>query len=267
LQARLVTVQATGARLDKMLAAGYNASVSASADPERWQDQRIAMSLRADGGLAGSGPIKVTGPVQVGWRDGTRTYYRGGVPVRTEPVREPVYENRTVTCTLGVLAPAGKVSAVEAGARPEEMLAGVHGIGNVMDTLQEALSAKSLEELKNASKTAAARDPDPGLRMQGRYASQGGLDIEFLHQAAVAGCRQAAFARDYTVSATAGRILVTIQNGATPIVLELKPDGTLAGSGTAKLEGRALMGMDVNAKPVFRVASDTCTLGILKPSP
>jgi hypothetical protein len=265
LQVKLMAAQATGARLDKMLAAGYDASVSGSGDPERWQSQRIAMSVRADGKLSGAGPLKVTGPVQVGWREGTRTYYSGGVPIRSEPVREPVYENQTVTCTLGVLTPAGKVSAVEAGARPEEMLAGVHGIGNVMDTMQEALSAKSLDEVKNAPQTAAVRDPDPGLRMQGRYAAQGGLDIEFLHNAAVVGCQQAAFARDYSVSASAGRIMVTIQNGAAPFALELKPDGKLAGSGTAKLEGRVLAGMDVNAHPVFQQASETCSLGVLAP--
>jgi hypothetical protein len=266
LQVRLMAVQATGARLDKMLAAGYDASVSASADPERWQGQRVAISVRADGKLSGSGPVKVTGPVQVGWRDGTRTYYQGGVPVRSEPVREPIYENQTVTCALGVLTPTGKVSAVEAGARPEEMLAGIHGIGNVMDTMQEALSAKSLEELQNAPKTAAARDPDPGLRMQGHYAAQGGMDIEFLHTAAVVGCKQAAFPRDYKVAATASRIEVTIQNGAAPIALELKPDGTLVGSGAASLGGKILAGMNVNARPVFQQASETCSVGVLRPT-
>ncbi|MEW5977633.1 MAG: hypothetical protein AB1898_17705 [Acidobacteriota bacterium] len=286
-QVRLVATLATGIRLDKMLAAQYHASVSPSADPERWQDQRIALSIRADGKLAGAGPIRVTGPVAVGSRtveerrrvDLQSWEAVGNIKAQRDPVTNsyyemrtvtssvPVYENRTITCTLGVLTPLGKVSDVEKTMRPEELLGGVHGIGQVMDPLRNVLNAASVDDLKNLSKTMADRDPDPGLRMQGRYAGPGDLDIEFLHQAAVVGCRQAAFPRDYTVAMSASRILVTIQNGATPITLELKPNGMLAGSGSARLEGRALVGMDVNAKPVFRPLSDSCTIAMLEPSP
>jgi len=266
LQVRLVAVRATGARLDKMLQAQSGAAVSASADPDKWQDQRIVLSLRADGGLNGSGPIKVTGPVQVGTRQGTKTttvYTDTGKMTREEPATVAVYENRTVACTLGVLAPAGKVSAVETGTRPEDMLAGVHGIGQVMDAVQYAFSATTAEELKNLSTAMANRDPDPGLRMQGRYAAPGGMDIEFLHNAAVVGCKQTAFSRDYKVSVSGSRVLVTIQNAGSQIALELRPDGTLAGSGMAKLEGNALAGLDVNTRPVFQAVSETCPVNAL----
>jgi hypothetical protein len=269
LQVRLVARQAAGPRLDKMLAAQSGASVSASADPDKWQDQRIVLTLRPDGGLAGAGTLKVTGPVAVGTRQGTKTttvYTATGKTTREEPVTEAVCENRAVACALGALAAAGKVSAVESGAGPAGMLAGVHGIGQIMDALNSAFSATSVEELKNLSAAMANRDPDPGLRMQGRYAAPGGLDIVFLHNAAVVGCRQAAFAQDYKVSASGNRVLVTIQNAGSQISLELTPGGTLAGSGAVKLEGNALVGMDVNNRPVFQPVSETCPVNVLSPA-
>jgi hypothetical protein len=184
---------------------------------------------------------------------------------RTVPTSQIVWKDKTVSCGLGLLAPAGKVSAVD-HASLQEMAVGLHGIGSIMDSVKNVpLGATSVEDVQNASKTAANRDPDPGLRMQGRYAEQGGLDIEFLHSAAVVGCNKAAFVRDYTVSLSGNRVLVNIQNPGSPIRLELKSDGTLAGSGTAKLEGKALLGMDVNNHPVFRTISDACALRVFPP--
>jgi hypothetical protein len=270
IQVRLVARQATGVRLDKMLAAQYDAPVSETGDPERWQGQHIVLPLRADGSLNGAGPLKVTAPVQVGTRQGTKTvtvYTDIGKITREEPATVAVYENRTVTCALGVLTPAGKVSAIEAGIEAMDLLAGVHGIGQIMDPLNSVFSAASEDELKNLSAAMANRDPNPGLRMQGRYAAPGGVDIEFLHNGAVVGCKQAAFARDYKVSVNANRVLVSIPNAGSELSLELGPDGTLSGSGAAKLEGNALAGLDANNRPVFQPVSEACALGVLKPAP
>lgn len=239
-------------------------------DPNLWQGQRIVLSLRTDGSLTGTGPIRVTGPVQVGTRQATKEQYanRNGTwtdykppefaectfnCTRTVTYSAPVYENRTVACTLGVMSLTGPVASVEGG------------VGGVNEVFMDAMT--NIIQGRGTSQSMAAKTPKPGVRMRGRYASQDGLDIEFHPVSAVVGCRQVAFPRDYTVSASGGRVLVTIQNGAAPIVLELRTDETLTGSGSAKLEGKALMGMDVNARPVFQPASDTCTVGVLKPNP
>jgi hypothetical protein len=62
------------------------------------------------------------------------------------------------------------------------------------------------------------------------------------------------------------RVLVTVQNGGSEIALELRPDGALAGSGTAKLVGNALAGMDANSRPVFQTVSETCPVDVLSPA-
>jgi len=269
LEVRLIAVRATGIRDDRVLASGHNASIATSADPEKWQDQRIVLSIRADGKLSGSGPIKVTGPVRVGTKHGTKTvttYTATGKATREEPIVVAVYENRTVTCALGLLTPTGKVSAVETGTAPNEILGGVHGVGQVGEALHSAFTATSVDDLKNLSKTMAERDPDPGLRMQGRYTGAGGLDIEFLQKQAVVGCGRAAFPRAYSVAASGSRVVVTIQNNGMPMTFELKPDGTLVGSSAATFEGRALVSLDVNTRPVFQAVSDACSAGVLEPS-
>jgi hypothetical protein len=268
-QVRLTARQATGIRADKALAAQYDASVSRTDDPEQWQGQRVILSLRADGTLAGTGPLKVTGPVAAGSLHGTKTttvYTGTGQVTREEPVTQVVYEDRSVPCTFGILRPTGKVSAVEKGTSGPDLLSGVQGIRALTARVTDPLlsGARTVDELKNP---VAKSDPDPGLRMQGRYSAEGGLDIEFLHNAAVVGCKQAAFPRDYTVSLSANRVLVSIQNPAGPMVLELRPDGKLFGSGTVELEGRVLAGLDVNNHPVFQQASETCSLGVFDPSP
>ena len=59
---------------------------------------------------------------------------------------------------------------------------------------------------------------------------------------------------------------MNIENGDNPIELELKPDGTLAGSGPVHVSGRVLTDVNENNAPVFKCVTDTCVLGILTPN-
>ncbi|MEK6300388.1 MAG: hypothetical protein AABO41_06670 [Acidobacteriota bacterium] len=228
-------------------------------NPEEWQGQRIIFPVRPDGKLAAtrvspqpSGAVDVTGPVQVGTRPGTKTFYRNvnGIDVydHTESCMQPVYETQTARCTLGPMTPDQSASA---------------GI-NVSDVLGSVLGV--------ANKT-ATKPPPVGFRVHGKYAGEDGFDIEFHPESAVLGCRDAAVAREYSVSTSGNRVLVNIQNGASPIALELRPDGTMAGSGTVQVNGRRLVnvkerieGTLVVREPVFQPLTDTCTLSVLTPA-
>ncbi len=226
------------------------------ANPEEWQSQRVVFPLRPDGRMAAvriapqpSGTIQVTGPVPVGTRQGTRTVTEtvGGLTTtRSEPTTETVYAMKTATCLLGILAPTGPAPV----------------LGSMSTAPAAVLNLAFGGEDKNAGKV-----PPPGLRMNGQYVGQAGFDIEFHPESAVLACRQAVIARDYTVSMKGNQILVNIQDSTKPIVLELRPDGKLAGSGPVQINARAIVGKDANGQLVYQPTSDTCTLGVLTPAP
>lgn len=228
-------------------------------NPEEWQGQRIIFPVRPDGKLAATrvspqppGLVDVTGPVQVGSKPGTKTFYRkeNGIDIydHTESYMQPVYETQTARCTLGPMTPDPTASA---GINVNEVLGSVLGVVN---------------------KT-ATKPPPVGFRVHGKYAGEDGFDIEFHPESAVLGCRDAAVAREYSVSTSGNRVVVNIQNGASPIALELRPDGTMAGSGPVQVNGRRLVnvkerieGTLVVREPVFQPLTDSCTLSVLTPN-
>ena len=260
-------------------------------NPTEWQRQRVAFPVLADGKLSASGTIRVTGQVGVGTRSGTKAVTEtqhgtrtrtltpgeadaarraGANPVKngmtytiteptttemtsTVPTSETAYETRTVTCPLAPMVPTGKATATAMGTSIAE------GAGSALQMMFDVLGNK------NPVESAANRIPDPGLRMDGQYAGQDGFDVEFYPTSAVIACRDAAVSRDYTVSASAGHVLVNIQNGATQLVLELRPDGTLTGSGSVKVDGRIVTGQDASGNIAFRPVTDTCRVGVLTP--
>jgi hypothetical protein len=225
-----------------------------SSKPDEWQNQRIVFSFRPDGKMTGSGPINVTGMEQTGTEQkGTRTVYNEfGLAIRTEPITEPVYKARTARCTLGTLSPAGPSPAVGS---------------------MSTLTATALNLASGGADKAAGKMPPPGFRINGRYFGQTSFDVEFFPESVLLTCRQAVVARDYTASVSGNRIVVNIQNGATPLALDFRPDGTLSGSGPVQVSGRVMLGQKERVEnglvirdPVFQPITDTCTLGALTPS-
>lgn len=241
-------------------------------NPEEWQGQRITFSVRPDGKLVGSGPIQVTGQVPVGQttqqttteqkriqpfeaqtynpaevkRDAVGLYVEQQVTTSV-----PVYAEKTERCTLGPLTLDPSASAsVNVSQIMGSVLGSVLGVGD-----------------KTATK------PTPlGFRVHGKYAGEDGVDIEFHPESAVVGCREAVVAREYSVSTSGNRVLVNIQNGASPISLELRRDGTMAGSGPVSVNSRRVASVKQRIEgtrnvqePVFEPVADTCTLGVLTP--
>lgn len=237
-----------------------------SAGPDVWQGQRVVLPVRPDGRLSGAGVLKVSGSVVVGHRKGTVWEQKRiteteaslkfnvkrdslGNPYVEEQVERdvPVTAPKTEQCALGILTPTAAVTGTAA---------------------IEAI-------IGSATSGASVKAPPPGLRMTGSYTGQSGFEIEFHPDSAVLGCREAVVARDYSVTASGGRVLVNIQNGGAPLALELRPDGVLAGAGQAQVNGRVMVGsnrrVDENTRlvthdPVFRPVTDTCGVGVLTPA-
>jgi len=203
-----------------------------------------------DGRLAGPGPIDIKGKIIVGyrtyWVEERRVSDNTIIPGSGHEVKEPIYEPKMERCTAGVLLPAGATSTAE----------------GVLESLSSIFSAQSADQGAHDSQ----KDTQTlGPRMAGRYSGQGGLSLEFHAAAAVLDCGEAHVARPYAIENTASQVLVTVTNGNTPFTLALRPDGTLAGSGSVEVAGRAVAGSNANGI-VFVPRNARCTVGTLAPS-
>jgi hypothetical protein len=196
----------------------------------------VALTLRADGKLAGAGPTDFAGQVQIGTQVGTRTWSDG----RTEPISRPVFGAATLRCNTALLAATGPSSSTA----PAALLSSVFGGA-------DAKADKSLPL---------------GARMSGEYGSQAALDLEFRPEGVVVGCREAASLRDYTVRASGNVALIHIVNGAAPLDLTYSNDGKVTGAGTVKVDGRMVTGTSGSGGLTYAPRSATCTLGALDPA-
>lgn len=199
----------------------------------------VVLTLGADGRLTGPGPTDITGRVIVGYREWTRHYDDG----RVVPMREAIYENRTVRCDVGLLPLNGASPAIV----------------TVSQGLEVAFNVLSGEQ--------AIPKPAPtGLRLSGEFGTQDAFDLEFHSHAVIVGCGEAVVARDYAVRVQGAQVVVRVQHGATPFTITYRPDGMLAGTGSVPVTGRKLAGTDANGDLVWAPAAGTCSLGVLAPA-
>lgn len=198
----------------------------------------LSFLVRPDGRLQGTGDVSITGRIQVGTQEGTRHFEDG----HTEPISYPVFGPATRRCTAGVLATSGP--------SPKALSMATIG-GTAMAVL---LGGRD----PNAGKT-----DDPGPRFLGEYGSQGGFDLEFTPEGVVVGCREVAVLRQYTVGSADGRAQLRIQWAPAPLTLGFNPDGSLAGSGLVKVEGRMITNLSSDGNASYAPRSATCNVGAL----
>ena len=253
----------------------------------------VAFSLAQDGKLSGAGSIRVTGQVPAGTSTeettGTTTqkttrqrelapgeerYYpnaqrNGQVYTVKEDTTEWVYGptgTRTVTnyvtktadCNLGVLTPIGPTPLPPDIESPFGLITTIFsGAAVLMKGGSTQAAAKEMLNIDNA--------PPPGLRMSGRYAGASGFSITFHPESATVACGDAERAREYSVQKIGNQVLLKIQDSANPLTLQLKPDGSLFGDGTARVNGRVMTGTtdDPNNPFVFAPKPGSCSVGSL----
>ena len=100
--------------------------------------------------------------------------------------------------------------------------------------------------------------------MEGEYAGQSGLKVDFQTDTAILDCGEAHVARPYTVQNMGGQIVITLQNGGVNVPMTLQPDGSLSGSGTVDVAGRVMTGM-TSAGPAFAQMNARCAMATLRP--
>lgn len=255
--------------------------------------QPVVFSLRADGRLAGSGPIRVTGQVPAG----TTTEQTSGMTTQTTtrqveltPLEARNYPNakqngqvftvaqdatelvygptgtRTVTnfvtktadCNLGMLAPTGLTPLPPDIESPFGLLTTIFSGASVL--MNGGSTKDALGEMLNLNDA-----PPPGLRMNGKYAGPSGFSVTFHHESATVACGDAELAHPYSVEKVADQILLKIPDTTNPIALQLKPDGSLVGGGAVQVNGRVIVGTTEDPKNpfVYKPNVGRCAVGSL----
>ena len=249
----------------------------------------FVVSLRADGKLAGTGQVRVTGQVPAGTRTEQTTGNSTQTATRTReltPLEAGQYPKakqngqtftiqddasqfvngpssrtvidfvtKTADCTLGVLSPIG--------ASPLQQ---VKNDADILTTIGAGLGALMKGgDLKAATKEMLAPKEDeaitPGLRMNGSYAG-GSFGLTFHRESVTMACGDSEQALPYSVQHSGNKTMLMIQDKPT---MQLMPDGSLNGSGTVQVNGRIITGTtdDINNPFVFAPHPASCPMGRL----
>jgi hypothetical protein len=221
----------------------------------------FTLAYQADGRLLGPGAVDITGLVPIGppvdhptggekeyvygnhsydaydRNSGKRLHYdMGGAYIRGDVIHHYVTPTapKTERCSAGALAPTG---ATLRASDALTMLFGTHA--------------------SQSQNTAS------GLRLNGTYASPGGLKIEFRGVSATLDCGAAHHSEGYAVRAEGGALVARFQNATGPLALTVETDGTLAGSGSVQVDGRLISGEGADGRPLYAPVSARCAIGTL----
>ncbi len=196
----------------------------------------MVIAMGSDGKLSGPGPIDVKGQIIDHYEKVWMQRYHNGVEVAGDGYWDsrPVYAPKTERCTIGAFAPAPPP--------PPEKNPLIQGLTSMMNSVMP-------------------QGPN-GLRMAGHYAGQGGLILEFGADAVTLDCGEAHVKDAYVVENASNLIRISVKNGAAPFMLELEPNGTLAGSGSVDVTGRVVTGATDN-DVVFAQRNAHCALSTL----
>jgi hypothetical protein len=237
----------------------------------------LVLSYKADGKLAGPGPVDVAGRVVVGGMTSTTsTGYETQTQTTmqtkqidaaeasnyagTDAVHQNGSEfmvNEPVTTTTYNPVPVHHYE-VPTAPKTERCNVGVLPPNGSNVKISDALTGLLGTEASKSANTA------PGLRMNGTYSAQGGLSIEFRDDSATLECGEARNAEAYSVVPEGGQLVVKFQNNTGPFALTLQPNGTLSGSGALEVAGRKLVRSENNDPHNFVPVNQRCTVGTLR---
>jgi len=264
------------------------------------ESKPVAFSLRQDGKLSGSGPIRVTGQVAAGshteqtmgmtTQQTTRTKELTPLEAQNYPdaqqngqvftVRENAtelvygptgtrtvndYVTKTTDCTLGLMTPIG-ASPLPSGmvtAGYINPMAVLTAIGAGLGELMKGGNTQDAAE--EMLSPAAEKNIAPGLRMNGRYASPTGLTLNFHPESVTLGCGEAEQALEYSVQHIGNKTMLVVKDNAKPNSFQFMPDGSIAGEGTVQVNGRVITGTteDINNPFTFAPRVARCEVGRL----
>ena len=208
------------------------------------QPAPITLALRPDGSLAGPGPVLVNGRIVTGYSNQTTTLVHqngaeasgcnGAYGSCRTTTSTPIYAPSSARCSIATLTPPA----------PSNNSGGDNSsVGGLVGLLNSVVP-----------------NAEPGLRMNGKFASPTGLILDFEGGAVILDCGHAHVKAPYSVQNTPAEFRISVNNPGGPFTLTLAPDNTLHGDGTTTVNGRLFVSMDANANPAFRPVSTTCSV-------
>jgi hypothetical protein len=217
----------------------------------------LVLLLGPDNVFTGPATQPITGSVIVGYRTEVREqrYVADNtlVPGSQHTVQVPIYEERTVSCGFASLRATA----------PVQSQANVVGLADTAGAIGSVVSQILGGKADPAAERSGTTTAPAGPRMGGIYAG-GNFRVEFRPTAAILDCGQAHVMRPYDVQNLADRVVVTVRNGNAAASFTLRPDGTLAGSGSVEVAGRLVSGFnDTAGEPTFTPHTERCAVGAL----
>jgi hypothetical protein len=244
------------------------------------EPKSIVLTVRADGRLAGSGPLTLAGHVVAGYSAGATTTEPGHVEsheVTTHqeltPLEAQPYSGDSGLSQNGQMYDLARTSTVT-----EYKPGATVNSGPQVQYAEKTESCATPVMSSNgvaASKTDMAKsmlnsffsDEDlpkapPGLRMRGEYGGEGGSSVEFYPESAILGCGEAAKALPYAVQISPAGPVVALKEDSATYAFQIRADGSLSGPGTILVHGRSITGQNDNGM-TFAPLNASCNFGTL----
>ncbi len=123
------------------------------------------------------------------------------------------------------------------------------------------------------------REPTRGLRMGGVYPGAGGFGLTFYAENVTLSCGDLVpEGHEYAIGFASGGLQIRIATAPSPIILQVRSDGRLAGPGLTEIAGQVQVGVQEGirtwedgrtepiSRPVYAPATRRCTIGLLAAS-
>ena len=242
----------------------------------------LVLTLRADGTIAGAGPVTIEGVVAGGYTPGTSTPGHNETSTYTTTERmnanqvQPESGNTTNTYAGGgaydvttthtsTNSVSGSSTAGYTNFVPRRATCPAP---NLQSTGAAGIQTMQTDLLKGMLGGDKGPPTPAGIRMHGIYAASTGFSVQFFPESAIVGCGpDAARAYPYTVLAEGSRAVVKIAAPDHPLNLAFSSANTLdPGTGDYQVHGRTITGQDNNDNFTFAPLEQTCNLGLLSPA-
>src|SRR5271170_4346598 len=242
----------------------------------------LVLTLRADGTIAGPGPVTIEGVVAGGYTPGTSTPGHNETSTYTTTERQSANQVQPESSNTTNTYAGGGTYDVTTTHTNTNYVAGNSTAGytnfvprratcpapNLQSTGAAGIQTMQTDLLKGMFGGDKGQPTPAGIRMTGIYAAPTGFSVQFFPESAVVGCGpDAARAYPYTVLAEGSRAVVKIAAPDHPLNLAFSSANTLdPGTGAYQVHGRTITGQDNNDNFTFAPLEQTCNLGLLSPA-
>jgi hypothetical protein len=242
----------------------------------------LVLTLRADGTIAGPGPVTIEGVVAGGYTAGTSTPGHNESSTYTTTGRMSANQVQPASGNTTNTYAGGGTYDVSTTHTNNNYVAGTTTPGytnfvprsatcpalNLQSTGAAGIQTMQTDLLKGMLGGDKGPPTPSGIRMHGIYAASTGFSVQFFPESAVVGCGpDAARAYPYTVLAEGSHAVVKIAAADHPLNLAFSSANTLdPGTGPYQVHGRTITGQDNNDNFTFAPFEETCNLGLLSPA-